>query len=139
MRHFYWAHAQRLIGKHAAPEERKPQLSTAENDKPDGEDKTPEEQGLSSWRYEAYMMEAEEVPRLLSELCCTLDEPPHTSRGPIPLPLGDQIQCMVLKVFFRCSAARVVGHLEEAREKGRITRVPMPSSIVNYYNSTGVT
>jgi hypothetical protein len=91
-------------------------------------------------RYEAYVNETVEVPRLLFELCSTIEEPPRPSRrGPKPLRRGDQIQCMVLKIIFGRSATRTIKILEHAREKGYIARTPSPNSLLYYFNSAELT
>ncbi len=102
------------------------------------EDNNFDEEGRS-WRHRAYVKETEEVPRLLYELCRTLESPPHDSRGPKPLPLGDKIQCMVLKVFFCRSAARTVKLLEPAQKMGRISRTPKANSLLYYFDEIELT
>jgi hypothetical protein len=106
------------------------------DDKPadDGKDKA------KPWRNKAYVNETVEVPRLLFELCKTVEEPPRPSRcGPKPLRLGDQIYCLVMKKFFGHPATRTVKLLEPAREKGHIARTPSASSLIHYDNSPWLT
>lgn len=92
------------------------------------------------WRNEAYVNETVEVPKLLFDLCRNLASPPRASRrGPKPLPLSDQVQCLVLKVFYGRSAARTVKLLERAREEGRIARTPSPNGLIHFFNSAELT
>jgi hypothetical protein len=127
--------AQRIdVAKRGTTRKEKRDLESDDNPNNSRKDKA------KPWRNKAYVNETVDVPRLLFELCMTVDERPRTSRrGPKPLRIGDQIQCIVLKKFFGRSATRTVKILEQAREKEYISRTPSSNSLIYYFNSRELT
>lgn len=114
-------------------------MSSTEDNNFEDEGERLDEQKERSWRNRAYEEETEEVPRLLYELCRTIVSAPHTSRGPKPLPVGDNVQCMVLKVFFGRSAARTIKLLERFEKMGRISRTPSANGLLYMFNEADLT
>lgn len=76
---------------------------------------------------------------LLRDLCAGLDRDEPPCRGRPRLPMSDAVFAMVYKVYSGTSARRFMSDLEDAREKGLISRTPHYNSILNYLEETGMT
>jgi hypothetical protein len=68
---------------------------------------------------------------LLADLCRNVPEPPRTGRGRPPIPLADQAFAATLKVYSLFSARRFMGDLEEAVERGLVSRGMHFNSVLN--------
>jgi transposase len=68
---------------------------------------------------------------LLGDLCRNVTEPPRTGRGRPPIPLADQVFAATLKVYSLFSARRFMGALEEAVERGLVSRGMHFNSVLN--------
>jgi hypothetical protein len=71
---------------------------------------------------------------LLADLCGTLPTPAPKPGRP-PVPPCDAAFCATLKVYSTMSARRFMGDLEEAKDRGYISRVPHFNSVLNFFDS----
>lgn len=70
--------------------------------------------------------------KLLHDLCANIVEPPQKANGRPPLSYRDMMFSVVFKVFSTVSGRRFMTDLNEAREKGYITKTSHFNSIFNY-------
>jgi len=75
---------------------------------------------------------------LLSQLCAGIMQPLHTFGRP-PVPLGDVLFAMVLKVYNKTTCRQCIPDLEDAQKRGFISKVPMPSTILKYLEMKSTT
>jgi hypothetical protein len=68
---------------------------------------------------------------LLADLCRNVPEPPRKGRGRPPIPLADQVFAATLKVYSLFSARRFMGDLEQAVERGLVSRGMHFNSVLN--------
>jgi transposase len=80
----------------------------------------------------AQVNEKREFQALLYDLCQNNLPPVKRGRGRPSLPMSDAIFAAVMKIFSTVSARRFVGDLDEAHERGYLTRLPHYNSIANY-------
>lgn len=85
-------------------------------------------------REDAYVHEIRDVPHLLAHLCRIIPGPDWAGFGPVPLPYGDRLYCVVLTEYFTHSVRRSEPHYEEAYIKGHISRAPSYNSVYDYYD-----
>lgn len=81
----------------------------------------------------AQCAEKETVQSLLRGLCDGVVTPPHLGRGPKPIPLGDAVYAMVMKVYTTMSGRRASTDIKACAAAGQITRAPHYNSIFNYF------
>jgi transposase len=70
----------------------------------------------------AQVNEGRHFGELLADLCRTVEEPERTGCGRKPIPLADQVYASVLKVYSLFSARRFMSDLEDAVERGHVTK-----------------
>src|SRR5919202_3329625 len=75
---------------------------------------------------------------LLADLCSGIPEPPQAFGRP-RLPLSDVVFCATYKVYSTVSARRCMSDLQDARDKGYISKVPHYNSIFNYFEMPELT
>jgi transposase len=75
---------------------------------------------------------------LLSQLCAGLMQPLHTFGRP-PIPLGDVLFAMVLKVYNKTTCRQCIPDLQDAQSRDLISKVPMPSTILKYLEMKSTT
>ncbi|HET6251665.1 MAG TPA: transposase, partial [Tepidisphaeraceae bacterium] len=82
------------------------------------------------------MNEKKEFQKLLHDLCLGVGElPPIERKGPQgrkPIPLPDAVFSAVYKIYSTFSARRFTCDLQDAKERGYITRAPHFNSVLNY-------
>jgi transposase len=76
---------------------------------------------------------------LLTDLCSTVPEPERKGRGRPPIPLADQVFAATLKVYSLFSARRFMGQLEEALERGFVSRAMHFNSVLNALDNEELT
>lgn len=77
---------------------------------------------------------------LLADLCADIpDQPRKPGCGRKPIPMRDSIFAAVYKVFSGVSARRFSCDLEDARERGQITRPLHFNSVLNVFDNEAVT
>jgi hypothetical protein len=77
---------------------------------------------------------------LLADLCRPIPTPPRKpGRGRAPIPMADAIYSTVFKVYSTLSARRFNGDLEEAHERGYVSRPPSFNSVLNVFDNPAVT
>jgi transposase len=75
---------------------------------------------------------------LLADLCRGIPEPAQTFGRP-RLPLSDVVFCAAFKVYSTVSGRRCMSDLEDAYDKGYISKVPHYNSIFNYFEMPDLT
>jgi transposase len=119
------------------------QARGAEQDKKDVEpsEKSPRKTYPQDWpNYNAAQThEVEHFGELLADLCRAVEEPQRTGRGRPPIPLADQVYAATMKVYSLFSARRFMGHLEEARERGHVSRGMHFNSVLNALDNPTLT
>jgi DDE family transposase len=75
---------------------------------------------------------------LLSRLCAGITQPIHTFGRP-PVLLRDVLFAMVFKVYSKQSCNWCISDLETAQAQNLISRVPMPNTILKYFEMKLVT
>jgi hypothetical protein len=76
---------------------------------------------------------------LLADLCHTVEEPPHKGRGRKPIPLADQAFAAVLKVYSLFSARRFQSQIDDAAERGHVSRPMCFNSVLNALDNAALT
>jgi transposase len=77
---------------------------------------------------------------LLADLCQPIPSPPRKPGcGRAPIPMSDAIYSAVFKVFSTLSARRFNGDLEDAHERGYVSRLPSFNSVLNVFDNPAVT
>jgi transposase len=79
------------------------------------------------------------VQTLLRGLCDGIVTPPHPGRGPKPIPLGDAVYGMVMKVYTTASGRRATTDIKACADAGHMTRAPHYNSLFNYFEKPGMT
>lgn len=79
------------------------------------------------------------VQALLRDLCSGIWTPPHPGRGPKPLPLGDAVYGMAMKVYTTVSARRATSDIKACAKAGHIDRVPHYNSLLTYFKKPQIT
>lgn len=87
----------------------------------------------------AQCSEKETVQDLLRALCDGIPEQPHTGRGRKPIPLGDAVYGMGMKVYGGMSARRSSSDMREYADGGHLSRAPHFNSILNYFDRPDLT
>jgi Transposase DDE domain/SWIM zinc finger len=78
--------------------------------------------------------------QLLADLTTTIPEPPRKpGPGRPPIPLADAVYSAVFKVYSTMSARRFNGDLEDACDKGYVSRVPHFNSVLGCLDNPAVT
>jgi transposase len=97
---------------------------------------------IESHNWPAYNAAQSEEKRrfveLLADLCRGIPEPAQTFGRP-RLPLSDVVFCAAFKVYSTVSARRCMSDLEDAHDKGYISKVPHYNSIFNYFEMPELT
>ena len=86
----------------------------------------------------AQVEEKSRFVELLADLCRGVPEPPQTFGRP-RLPLADVVFCAAFKVYSTVSARRCMSDLQDAHDKGYISKVPHYNSIFNYFEMPELT
>lgn len=109
---------------------------SGENNQPQGKKKTYSQ----DWRAysEAQKREQEIFPRLLRELCDTIEQPLQTT-GRARLPLSDMVYAGIMKVNGLRSARRSMTSIVEAQERDHLDIVPCFTSIMGYLRKPEMT
>lgn len=90
--------------------------------------------------HESQVNESRHFPALLADLCAMLPETPRKpGRGRKPVSYQDGLFAATMKVFSMVSARRFVSDLEDAKERGYISRLPHFNSVLNVFDSADVT
>lgn len=76
---------------------------------------------------------------LLRALCDTVPNPPHPGRGPKPIPLGDVVFAMVMKVYGTTSGRRATSEIGACADAGLISRAPHYNSLFAYFEKPEMT
>ncbi len=76
---------------------------------------------------------------LLADLCRTVEEPERKGRGRPPIPLADQVYAATTKVYSLFSARRFMAQLEDARERGHVSRGMHFNSVLNALENPALT
>lgn len=79
------------------------------------------------------------VMKLLRGLCEGILSSPHPGRGPKPLPLGDVVYGMTMKVYVGMSARRATSDIRTCAEAGHISRAPRASTVLDYFDKPEMT
>lgn len=79
------------------------------------------------------------VQKLLKGLCDGVLSPPHPGRGPKPVPLGDAVYGMTMKVYVGMSARRATSDIRTCAEAGHISRAPRASTVLDYFGKPEMT
>ncbi len=88
---------------------------------------------------EAQIEEATLFPLLLRALCDTLPTEPVPQRGRARFPLSEAIFAMAYKVFWRLSARRMSGMLDDAARKGLLKKPPHFNTVLKALSSPEAT
>lgn len=83
--------------------------------------------------------EGRHFQELLADLCRTVEEPPRTGRGRKPVPLADQVYAATMKVYSLFSARRFMCQLDEAVERGHVTKAMHFNSVLNALENEALT
>jgi transposase len=86
----------------------------------------------------AQVEEKARFAELLADLCRGIPEPAQTFGRP-RLPLADVVCCAAFKVYSTVSARRCMSDLQDAHDKGYISKVPHYDSIFNYVEMPDLT
>lgn len=73
------------------------------------------------------------VQTLLRALCDGIETPPHRGRGPKPIPLGDAVFGMTMKVYTTVSGRRATTDLEASAEAGHMAKAPRYNTTFDYF------
>ena len=76
---------------------------------------------------------------MLADLCRGVLQPPHVGRGRLPIPLADQVYAAAMKVYSLFSARRFMGMVEEAVERGHVTKGMLFNSVLNALENKALT
>lgn len=87
----------------------------------------------------AQVNEGRHFARLLSALCNTLTEPPKATAGRPCLPIADVLFSICLRTYYGLPARRAISAIEDAREKGLLSRTPSFASIYQYIENPYLT
>jgi hypothetical protein len=86
----------------------------------------------------AQCQEKSRFTALLADLCRGIPEPAQTFGRP-RLPLSDVVFCAAFKVYSTVSGRRCMSDLEDAHERGYISKIPHYNSIFNYFEMPDLT
>jgi transposase len=86
----------------------------------------------------AQVHEPENFPKLLHELCAGINEPAQPFGRPA-FAIADMLFAMVLKVYLKKTARKVMDELGRAHKDGLISKMPCYNSLLNYVDSETVT
>jgi transposase len=85
-------------------------------------------------RYNAAQCEEKSrAQALLKGLCDGIVTPPHPGRGPKPLPLGDAVYGMTMKVYTGFSGRRATTDIEACATAGHMTKAPRYNTTFDYF------
>lgn len=70
--------------------------------------------------------------KLLHALCAGVEDPYKQKKGRPRLPLNEAIFAMCYKIYSTVSARRFMSDLQDAKDKGYISRTPHFNSVLNY-------
>jgi transposase len=87
----------------------------------------------------AQCAEKSTVQALLRSLCDGIETPPHPGRGRKPLPLGDAVFGMTMKVYTTFSGRRATTDLEACAEAGHMAKAPHYNSVSLYLEKPEMT
>lgn len=87
----------------------------------------------------AQTSEGRHFPELLADLCRSIVEPGKVGRGRKPIPLADQVFAATTKVYSLFSARRFMSDLEDAHERGLVTRTMHFNSVLNALDNPTLT
>jgi len=79
------------------------------------------------------------VQALLRALCDGIVSPPHPGRGRKPLPLGDAVYGMTMKVYTTVSGRRATTDLKACEEAGLMAHAPHYNSVALYMEKPEMT
>jgi transposase len=127
-----------------AREEYDTRTGAAPRPKPAGEPKQyPQKTYKQLWpQYNAAQTnEQDHFQALLAELCSNIvdNRPRHLKGGRPRLPLADALFAVVFKVYSTVSSRRFMCDLQDAHERGHISRLPHYNSIPNYLEDEAAT
>jgi len=77
--------------------------------------------------------------KLLSDLCSNIVEPPQPEKGGFRLSYRDMLFAIVFKIYSTVSGRRFMTDLNDAREKGYITKACHFNSVFNYLEMENLT
>jgi transposase len=84
--------------------------------------------------------EGRHFQELLADLCHTVEEPARKpGRGRKPVPLADQVYAATMKVYSLFSARRFMSQLDEAAERGHVTKAMHFNSVLNALENEALT
>jgi transposase len=87
----------------------------------------------------AQVNEGQHFPELLADLCRGIPEPAHAGRGRKPVPLADQVFAATTKVYSLFSARRFMADVEDAHDRGFISRPMHFNSVLNALDNPALT
>jgi len=77
---------------------------------------------------------------LLADLCRTIEEPPRKpGRGRKPIPMADQVYAATTKVYSLFSARRFMSQLDEAVERGHVSKTMHFNSVLKALENEALT
>lgn len=86
----------------------------------------------------AQTIEKAKFMELLYDLCNGIPEPAHTFGRP-RLPLSDMVFSVAFKVYSTISTRRFVSDLQDAYNKGYLSKMPHYNSVINYFETPDLT
>ena len=87
----------------------------------------------------AQVNEGDLFARLLRNLCDTIEQPPCSGPGRRPMPLGDMMYGLGLKVYSTLSTRRAMSVMGAAAAAGRMSCEPSYSTPIRYFGRSEVT
>ena len=87
----------------------------------------------------AQVNEGDLFARLLRNLCDTIEQPPCSGPGRRPMPLGDMMYGLGLKVYSTLSTRRAMSVMSAAAADGRMSCKPSYSTPIRYFGRPEVT
>ncbi len=79
------------------------------------------------------------VQKLLRGLCDGIQTRPHPGRGPKPIPLGDVVYGMIMKVYSTVSGRRATPDIRACVDAGHIGRMPQYNTLFDYFEKPELT
>ena len=76
---------------------------------------------------------------LLNDLCIVIPEPERAGRGRKPVLLRDQVFAATMKIYSLFSARRFMGQMDDAHERGFLTRPMHFNSVLNALDNPALT